>query len=296
MCLARSGPGETGRTAYESSSLRAIRSARGREDHGGGRPHPRRRRDPDPDAGDDVTTGDWRARSLDVPFGFGLISRLFFGISKPRKTILGTEIAGDVEAVGRAVERFKVGDAVFAYSGAGMGCHAEYRCMPEGGPVAAEAAQPRIRGSRRAFLWRVDGAGLLQEREAPEGREGPRQRRFRGSGYGRGATRSTPRGRCHRGLQHANVELVRSLGARDVIDYTREDFTRNGQRYDVIVDIAGTAPFARSKGSLAEDGRLLLVLGGVAGPAPGPLGVDDEPEADRGRTGGGAAGRSARPR
>lgn len=260
----------------------------------------------DPTPGDDeilirtrattLTTGDWRARSLDVPFGFGLISRLFFGISKPRKTILGTEIAGDVEAVGRAVERFKVGDAVFAYSGAGMGCHAEYRCMPEGGPVAAkppnlgyeEAAALSFGGSTALDFFR---RGKLQkgERVLVNGASG---------GVGTAAVQlarhlgADVTGVC----STPNVELVRSLGARDVIDYTRDDFTRNGQRYDVIVDIAGTAPFARSKGSLAEDGRLLLVLGGVAGPAPGPLGVDDEPEADRGRTGGGAPGRPARPR
>ena len=83
-----------------------------------------------------VTSGDWRVRSLDVPTGFGLISRLIFGISRPRQPILGTELAGEVESIGKKVSKFKVGDQVFAFSGAGMGCHAEYKCMSEDGAVA----------------------------------------------------------------------------------------------------------------------------------------------------------------
>jgi NADPH:quinone reductase-like Zn-dependent oxidoreductase len=83
-----------------------------------------------------VTTGDWRARSLELPAGFGFMGRLFFGISKPRKPILGTELAGEVEAVGRNVERFEVGDQVFAFPGASLGCHAEYRCVRENSAVA----------------------------------------------------------------------------------------------------------------------------------------------------------------
>ena len=73
-----------------------------------------------------VTSGDWRARTLNVPAGFGLLSRLFFGVSRPRQPILGTELAGEIESVGKNVTRFKAGDQVFAYSGSGMGCHAEY--------------------------------------------------------------------------------------------------------------------------------------------------------------------------
>ena len=87
-----------------------------------------------------VTSGDWRARSLDVPVGFGFISRLVFGVSRPRQPILGTELAGEVESVGKDVNKFKVGDQVFAFSGAGMGCHAEYKCMPEDGAVALKPA------------------------------------------------------------------------------------------------------------------------------------------------------------
>ena len=208
-----------------------------------------------------VTSGDWRARSLDVPFGFGLISRLVFGISGPRQPILGTELAGEVESVGKNVSKFTVGDQVFAFSGARMGCHAEYKCMPEDGAVALkpakltydEAAAISFGGTTVLDFFR---RGNLQsgEKVLVNGASG---------GVGTAAVQIAK----HFGAEvtgvcsTANIELVRSLGANHVIDYTKEDFTKNGEAYDVIVDTAGTAPFSRSKVSLKERGRLLLVLG-----------------------------------
>jgi NADPH:quinone reductase-like Zn-dependent oxidoreductase len=207
-----------------------------------------------------VTTGDWRARSLDVPTGFRLISRLFFGIFKPRQPILGTELAGEIESVGKGVSKFKIGDQVFAYNGAGMGCHAEYKCMPEDGAVALkpsnlsyeEAAAISFGGTTALDFFR---RGKLKsgEKVLINGASG---------GVGTAAVQvarhfgAEVTGVCSTG----NVQLVRSLGANHVIDYTEEDFTQNGETYDVIVDIAGTAPYSRSKGSLKEEGRLLLVL------------------------------------
>jgi len=210
-----------------------------------------------------VTSGDWRVRSLNVPVGFGLISRLVFGVSKPRQPILGTELAGEIELVGKDVRKFKVGDQVFGFSGAGMGCHAEYKCMPENGAVALkppnltyhEAAAISFGGTTALDFFR---RGKLQsgERVLVNGASG---------GVGTAAVQLAKHfgadvtGVC----STANVELVRSLGANHVIDYTKEDFTQNGETYDVIVDTAGTAPFSRSKGSLKKGGRLLLVLGGL---------------------------------
>ncbi len=210
-----------------------------------------------------VTSGDWRARSLDMPVGFGLISRLFFGVSRPRQPILGTELAGEVESVGKDVSKFKVGDQVFAFSGAGMGCHAEYKCMPEDGAVALkpanltydEAAAISFGGTTAVHFFR---RGKLQsgEKVLVNGASG---------GVGTAAVQLAKHfgadvtGVC----STANVELVRSLGGNHVVDYTKEDFTENGETYDVIVDTVGTAPFSRSKGSLKERGRLLLVLGGL---------------------------------
>lgn len=211
-----------------------------------------------------VTSGDWRARSLDVPIGFGFISRLFLGVSRPRQPILGTELAGEIESVGKDVSRFKVGDQVFAFSGAGMGCHAEYKCMPEDGAVALkppnltydEAVALSFGGTTALDFFRR-GKLLRGERVLVNGASG---------GVGTAAVQLAKHfgadvtGVC----STANVELVRSLGADHVIDYTKEDFTQNGESYDVIVDTAGTAPFSRSKDSLKEGGRLLLVLGGLS--------------------------------
>jgi NADPH:quinone reductase-like Zn-dependent oxidoreductase len=210
-----------------------------------------------------VTSGDCRVRGLDMPAGFGLISRLVLGVSGPRQPILGSELAGDVEAVGKDVRKFKVGDQVFAFSGAGMGCYAEYRCMREDAAVALkppsltydDAATLSFGGTTalsfftRARLQRGDRV-LVNGASGAVGTAAVQLARY----FGAEVT-----GVC----SAANVELVRSLGADRVIDYTAEDFTRNGEAYDVIVDTAGTAPFSRSKGSLKERGRLLLVLGGL---------------------------------
>jgi NADPH:quinone reductase-like Zn-dependent oxidoreductase len=210
-----------------------------------------------------VTSGDWRARTLNVPTGFGFMSRLFFGISKPRQPILGTELAGHIESVGKAVSKFKVGDQVFAFAGASMGCHAEYKCMPEDGALALmpanlsyeEAAAISFGGTTALSFFRrakIQNGDLVLINGAS-------------GGVGTAAVQLAKHFGAHvTGVCSTdNLELVKSIGADKVIDYTREDFARNGETYDIIVDTAGTAPFSRSKGSLKERGRLLPVLGSL---------------------------------
>lgn len=210
-----------------------------------------------------VTSGDWRVRSLDVPIGFGLISRLVFGVLRPRQPILGTELAGEVEFVGKDVSKFKVGDQVFAFDGARMGCYAEYKCMPEDGAVTLkptnltydEAAAISFGGTTALDFFK---RGKLQSGEkvlvnGASGSVGTASVQL-AKHFGADIT-----GVC----STANVELVKSLGANHVIDYTKDDFTKDSETYDIIVDTVGTAPFSRSKGSLKEGGRLLLVLGGL---------------------------------
>jgi NADPH:quinone reductase-like Zn-dependent oxidoreductase len=216
-----------------------------------------------------VTSGDWRARSLDMPAGFGLIARLVLGVSGPRQPILGTELAGNVVSVGKAVRRFRVGDPVFAFSGARMGCHAQYKCMPEDGAVALK---PSNLTHDEAAALSFGGTTALDFFRRAKLRSGERVLVNGASGgVGTAAVQlarhfgAVVTGVC----STANVELVKSLGASHVIDYTREDFARNGETYDVIVDTAGTAPFSRSRGSLNAGGRLLLVLAGV----PAMLGI-----------------------
>jgi len=212
-----------------------------------------------------VTAADWRARSLNLPPGFGLVGRLVFGIFGPRKPILGTELAGVVEAVGGAVTRFKVGDEVFASPGAGFGCHAEYRTVPEAGMIALKPATLSFEeaaslsfGGTIALNFLRDKAGIKRgDKVLVVGASG---------GVGTAAVQIAK----HFGAEvtgvcsTANLELVRSIGADKVIDYTSEDFAKTGETYDIIVDTTGTAPLARCEQSLKQGGRLLVVLGSFA--------------------------------
>lgn len=210
-----------------------------------------------------VTSGDWRVRSLTVPTGFSLIMRLVFGVSRPKQPILGTELAGVVESMGNEVKKFKVGDDVFAFSDAAMGCHAEYKCMPEAGALAKK---PSNLSFDEAAALSFGGTTALDFFKRGKLRSGESVLIVGASG---GVGTAAVQLAKHYGAKvtavcsTANIALVRSLGADDVIDYTQEDFTKNGVTYDVIVDTVGTAPFSRSKMSLKEGGRLLMVLAGL---------------------------------
>ena len=211
-----------------------------------------------------VTSGDWRARSLDLPPGFGPIGRLIFGFRRPRQPVLGSELSGVVEEVGGAVTDLRIGDEVFVFTGANLGCYAEFLCVAADGNVVkkpenlsfAEAASLGFGGTTALDFFRK---AKLQpgERVLINGASG---------GVGTTAVQVAK----HLGAEvtgvcsSSNIELVRSLGADHVIDYTSEDFTQSGETYDVIMDTAGTAPYARCKPCLAEAGRLVLVLGGLS--------------------------------
>lgn len=212
-----------------------------------------------------VTSGDFRARSLQLPGGFGPLGRLFFGVFAPRKPILGTELAGEVEAVGRAVTRFKEGDQVFAFTGASYGCHAEYRTIAEDGLIARkpknlsfEEAASLSFGGMNALVFLRDKAGLKRgEHVLIVGASG---------GVGTAAVQLAKHfgARVTGVCSAANLELVRSLGADRVIDYTREDFAEARDCYDVILDTTGTASFSRCEGALKRGGRLVAVQGSLA--------------------------------
>jgi NADPH:quinone reductase-like Zn-dependent oxidoreductase len=207
-----------------------------------------------------VTSADHRARSLDVPAGFGPVARLVFGVLGPRQPILGSELAGDVEAVGKDVTTFEVGDPVFAFGSVRMGCHAEYRCMRADGLVARKPAHLDY---EQAAALSFGGTTALHFLRRAGLRSGESVLVNGASGAVGSACVQLAR---HLGAEvtgvcgPGNVELVRSLGAAHVVDYTREDFTRSERTYDVIVDTAGTAPTSRSRASLGDRGRLVLVL------------------------------------
>lgn len=207
-----------------------------------------------------VSSGDARARSLKVPAGFGLFARPVFGLFKPRRMILGTELAGEIAAVGSGVTRFKVGDRVFAFPGFGMGCHAEYRTMPEEGclqPVPAglsfEEAAALSFGGTTALYYLRDLAKLQR---------GEQVLIIGASGAVGSAAVQIAR---HLGARvtgvtsSANLERVRGLGAERVIDYTAGDYLRSGERYDVILDTVGSTGYSDCQPALKSEGRLLLV-------------------------------------
>lgn len=207
-----------------------------------------------------VSSADWRMRSLEMPRGFGLLGRLALGIRGPRKSILGSELAGDVEAVGRAVTSFRVGDEVFGFSGAGLGCHAEYKCFPANGAVAPK---PSNLSFEQAAALSFGGATMLDFFRRGELRSGERVLVNGASGTVGSAAVQLAK---HFGAQvtgvcsAANLKLVQSIGADEVIDYAERDFAKSKVPFDVIVDTVGTAPFARSGPALSKGGRLLLVL------------------------------------
>jgi NADPH:quinone reductase-like Zn-dependent oxidoreductase len=209
-----------------------------------------------------VNSGDWRVRSLEVPAGFKLLSRFFLGFSKPRQPILGTELAGTIEAVGPGVTTLKVGDDVFAFSGLRMGCHAAYKCMPEDGRVVPK---PKNLSYDEAAALSFGGTTALSSFRRAKLKRGEKVLVNGASGAVGVALVQLAK---HFGAEvtgvcsGANAELVRSLGATHVVDYTKDDFTKNGETYDVIVDTAGSAPFSRCRRSLKDGGRLVLVLAG----------------------------------
>jgi NADPH:quinone reductase-like Zn-dependent oxidoreductase len=206
-----------------------------------------------------VSSGDSRVRALRVPRGFGWISRLVLGVSAPRQRILGAEGAGVVEAVGKAVTRFEPGDEVFVYSGASMGCHAELKCAAES---SALARKPANLDFGQAAALSFGGATALDFLRKAKVRPGDAVLVNGASGaVGSAAVQlakhfgATVTGVC----STANIELVRSIGADHVIDYTREDFAQSASGYDIIVDTVGTVGFARCERALKDGGRLVLV-------------------------------------
>ena len=210
-----------------------------------------------------VTSADWRLRSLEMPRGFGMFGRLALGITGPRKPILGSELSGEVEAVGPAVTAFRVGDPVFAFPGVTMGCHAEYKCLPADGGVAPKPANLSF---EEAAALSFGGSTMLDFFGRADLRAGERVLVNGASGaVGSAAVQLAKQfGALVTAVcSTANVALVESIGADDVIDYTQQDFARSNAQYDVIVDTVGNAPFARCAPVLPKGGRLLLVLAGL---------------------------------
>jgi NADPH2:quinone reductase len=197
--------------------------------------------------------------------GESFLGRIILGLRRPRKQILGTELAGEIKAVGASVTRFKEGDQVYGFTGFGLGAYAEYDCMPEGGSLAIkpantsyEAAAAAVDGPTTALFFLRDKGNIQSgEKVLINGASGS---------IGTAAVQlakyfgAEVTGVC----STANLELVESLGADKVVDYTQEDFTQSGQTYDIIFDTVSKSSFSRCKDSLKENGRYLVTVHGLA--------------------------------
>ena len=208
-----------------------------------------------------VTVGDTRMRRFIVPRGQWLFARLYLGVWRPRRKVLGMELAGDIDAVGKDVTRFKVGDPVFASTfELNFGGYAEYKCIPEDGLVARKPANLTYEEAAAAV-----GAGQTALRCLMQGHIQPGQRVLVYGASGAVGTNAVQLARNHFGAEvtavcsGANIDLVRFLGAAEVIDYTREDFTRRGEKYDVVFDAVARFPPARAKQALTKTGVYLNV-------------------------------------
>jgi NADPH:quinone reductase-like Zn-dependent oxidoreductase len=211
-----------------------------------------------------VTAGDSELRSLNLPIYISLPMRIWMGFRKPRgNTVPGTELAGEIESVGKDVKLFKEGDQVFGSAGMGFGANAEYICLPEQpgemeGGVAIKPANITYEEAATVPFGGRDALHFLRRGNIQSGQK----ILINGAGgsigtyavqlakyFGAEVTAVDSTGK---------LDMLRSIGADHVVDYTQEDFTKNGETYDVIFDVVGTISFSRSDRSLKQNGTYLL--------------------------------------
>jgi NADPH:quinone reductase-like Zn-dependent oxidoreductase len=211
-----------------------------------------------------VTAGDCEQRSLKLPILYRYIMRLVIGLRKPkRKTILGLELSGEIESVGKDVKLFKEGDQVFGYTES-LGAYGEYICLREDGALALKPINMTYEEAAAVPQGALTALYFLRKANIQSGQK---ILIFGASGgvgtyavqlakyFGAEVT-----GVC----STTKLELVRSLGADKVIDYTNEDFTKSGETYDIIFDTVGKSPFSGSKRSLKKEGLYVFTTFGLS--------------------------------
>ena len=215
--------------------------------------------------------GDCELRGLKFPFGLQLLMRIGFGIRGPRKKILGQEFAGEIESVGKDVKLFKEGDQVFGTAGFNMGAYAEYKCLPEEpkGMDGLLAIKPTNMTYEEAAAVPVGGLEALHYLR-PGNIQSGQKVLINGAG-GTIGTYAVQLAKYFEAEVTAvdsaeKLNMLRSIGADHVIDYTKEDFTKNGKTYDVIFDVVGKTSFSGSESSLNKKGTYLS-----ANPSPSQM-------------------------
>lgn len=210
-----------------------------------------------------VSIADYRVRTKDLPEGLGFFGPLALGIFRPRNRVLGMDLAGVIEQVGAAVTRFTVGDTVLGVRGQRFGCHAQYAVMSETGTIAHAPKNLSLEDAASVIFGGITASGFFKRVTL-----GPGVTVLVNGASGSTGTAAVQiaaaAGAHVTGVSSAgNHDLVRSLGAAEMIDYKTTDFTTNGKTYDIVVDTVGNAAFSKAGGSVAEGGALLLIVGSL---------------------------------